>query len=52
MRIELTNLQPPGPFPWPIVGNTFMLPDRKPWIWFEELAKEYKAELITIWIGR
>ncbi|RYO98326.1 hypothetical protein DL764_007127 [Monosporascus ibericus] len=35
-----------------VVGNTFMLPDCKPWIWFEELSKQYKAELITIWIGR
>ncbi|KAI0475373.1 cytochrome P450 [Xylariaceae sp. FL0804] len=43
---------PPGPFPWPIVGNTFQLPDNKPWIWFEELSKQYDAALITVWIGR
>ncbi|KAI1401832.1 cytochrome P450 [Hypoxylon fuscum] len=43
---------PPGPFPWPIVGNTFILPDNKPWIWFEELSKRYDASLITIWVGR
>ncbi|KAI0536666.1 cytochrome P450 98A3, partial [Xylaria digitata] len=29
-----------------------MLPDNKPWIWFEELSKTYDAQLITIWIGR
>lgn len=44
--------KPPGPRPWPIVGNTFMLPDTKPWFWFEELSKKYNAPLITIWIGR
>jgi len=44
--------QPPGPLPWPIVGNTFQLPDTKPWIYFEELAKQYKTPVITYWIGR
>ncbi|KAK8232213.1 cytochrome P450 [Phyllosticta capitalensis] len=43
---------PPGPLPWPIVGNTFSLPENKPWIFFEKLAKEYKAPMVTFWIGR
>ncbi|KAH8921853.1 cytochrome protein [Atractiella rhizophila] len=43
---------PPGPLPWPIVGNTFQLPDVKPWVWFEEVSKQYKCPVITIWIGR
>ncbi|TAQ87200.1 hypothetical protein B7494_g4462 [Chlorociboria aeruginascens] len=43
---------PPGPFPFPIIGNTFSLPDKKPWIYFEELSKRYNAPLITFWIGR
>ncbi|KUJ09438.1 putative cytochrome P450 [Mollisia scopiformis] len=43
---------PPGPLPWPIVGNTWLLPDNKPWIYFEEVAKQYKTPLITFWIGR
>lgn len=43
---------PPGPFPWPVVGNTFSLPEHKPWIYFEELSRKYKAPLITFWIGR
>ncbi|KAJ0118558.1 hypothetical protein J7T55_012810 [Diaporthe amygdali] len=34
------------------VGNTFMLPDNKPWLWFEELSKEYNSPLVTVWIGR
>lgn len=29
-----------------------MLPDHKPWLWFEELSKKYNAPLITVWIGR
>ncbi|KAF8860210.1 putative cytochrome P450 [Acephala macrosclerotiorum] len=43
---------PPGPLPWPIVGNTWLLPDNKPWIYFEALAKHYKTPVITFWIGR
>lgn len=43
---------PPGPFPWPIVGNTFSLPDNKPWIYFEELSKTFNSPIITFWIGR
>ncbi len=43
---------PPGPFPLPIVGNTYSLPDNKPWIYFEELSQRYNAPLITFWIGR
>ena len=49
----LRRQMPPGPWPWPIVGNTFSLPDEKPWIYFEELGKRYgNADLITFWIGR
>lgn len=29
-----------------------MLPDCKPWIHFEQVAKEYKSPVITFWIGR
>jgi cytochrome P450 len=29
-----------------------MLPDKKPWIYFEQLAKEYNSGIITFWIGR
>ena len=50
--LNLRRKMPPGPFPWPIVGNTFMLPDVKPWFYFEELSKKYNAPLITFWIGR
>jgi hypothetical protein len=43
---------PPGPFPLPIIGNTFLLPPTKPWFFFERLSKQYNAPLITFWIGR
>ncbi|KAL2264487.1 hypothetical protein VTJ83DRAFT_6997 [Remersonia thermophila] len=50
--LYLRSKMPPGPFPLPIVGNTFSLPANKPWIYFEKLSKKYKAPLITFWIGR
>ncbi len=50
--LYLRSRMPPGPFPWPIIGNTFSLPENKPWIYFEELSKKYKAPLITFWVGR
>ncbi|QBZ61224.1 hypothetical protein PoMZ_08172 [Pyricularia oryzae] len=50
--LYLRSRMPPGPFPLPIIGNTFSLPDNKPWVWFDELSKRYNAPLVTIWIGR
>ena len=50
--LYLRARMPPGPFPWPIVGNTFSLPATKPWIYFETLSQHYQAPLITFWIGR
>ncbi|KAL6711471.1 hypothetical protein ACN47E_004405 [Coniothyrium glycines] len=48
----MRSKMPPGPLPWPVVGNTFQLPDNKPWLYFEELSKKYSTPLITYWIGR
>ncbi|RDW72533.1 cytochrome P450 [Aspergillus mulundensis] len=48
----LTSIQPPGPFPLPLIGNTHLLPSNKPWIYFEHLSEEYGSPLITFWTGR
>ncbi|KAK4222755.1 putative cytochrome P450 E-class, group I [Podospora fimiseda] len=50
--LYLRSKMPPGPFPLPIIGNTWSLPDNKPWIYFEELSKKLNTPLITFWIGR
>jgi len=50
--LSLIRQQPPGPLPWPIVGNTFSLPEEKPWYLMEQLSKRYNSPLITFWIGR
>ncbi|GME48299.1 putative cytochrome p450 protein [Neofusicoccum parvum] len=50
--LYLRSKMPPGPFPWPVVGNTFQLPDKKPWIYFEQLSRHYGSPLLTYWIGR
>jgi hypothetical protein len=50
--LVLTKHKPPGPLPWPICGNTFSLPDDKPWYYFEQLSKDYKSPVITFWLGR
>ncbi|KAJ6198610.1 cytochrome P450 [Bipolaris maydis] len=43
---------PPGPFPWPIVGNHFQTPSIKPWIAWEKWAQYYDSPMLTLWIGR
>ncbi|RLM00496.1 hypothetical protein CFD26_108477 [Aspergillus turcosus] len=43
---------PPGPFPFPIVGNVLQLASSKPWLQFKAWSEEYKNPLITVWIGR
>ncbi|KAI5272579.1 cytochrome P450 [Aureobasidium subglaciale] len=43
---------PPGPIPLPLIGNTHLLPENKPWIYFETLAKQHDSPVITFWIGR
>ncbi|OAL33083.1 Fumitremorgin C synthase [Fonsecaea nubica] len=43
---------PPGPFPFPLVGNHFQTPIYKPWITWEKWAKYYDTTMLTIWIRR
>ena len=43
---------PPGPFPFPIVGNHFQTPSYKPWITWEKWAQHYDSPMMTLWIGR
>ena len=50
--LRAKRLQPLGPFPWPIIGNTHLLPSNKPWIYFEQLSQDYASPIITFWIGR
>ncbi|KAF7189144.1 Cytochrome P450 monooxygenase [Pseudocercospora fuligena] len=50
--LVLHRQMPPGVIPLPIIGNTHLLPENKPWIYFEELSKKLKSPVITFWIGR
>lgn len=43
---------PPGPIPWPLVGNHFQTPKDRPWIEWEQWAKHYDSSMLTLWIGR
>ena len=43
---------PPGPFPWPLVGNHFQIPKERPWIAWEKWSQDYYGPMMTIWIGR
>ena len=43
---------PPGPFPWPLVGNHFQTPKDRPWLEWEHWSKKYDSPMFTLWIGR
>lgn len=50
--LQLRRKLPPGPFPWPIVGNHFQIPRSRPWVEWEKWAQYYGSPLTTIWVGR
>ena len=50
--LRLRQKLPPGPFPFPVVGNHFQTPSVRPWIEWEKWSEVYKSPMITLWIGR
>ncbi|RKL43253.1 hypothetical protein BFJ72_g4666 [Fusarium proliferatum] len=49
--LNMRRKLPPGPFPFPIIGNHFQTPAVRPWIAWEKWGKYYNSPLMTIWIG-
>ncbi|KAK1846604.1 cytochrome p450 [Colletotrichum chrysophilum] len=49
--LYLRSRMPPGPFPYPIVGNIGQVPTEKPYVTFEKWSKDYNSPLITLWTG-
>ena len=43
---------PPGPFPWPIVGNVLQLSKSKPWLQYKAWSRANGNSMLTVWIGR
>lgn len=42
---------PPGPRPYPFLGNKLQIPTKSPWIQFQKWSEIY-GPIFTLWIGR
>ncbi|KAH8801472.1 cytochrome P450 [Xylogone sp. PMI_703] len=49
--LALRRRMPPGPFPWPLVGNHFHIPVYKPWEHWLRMSEVYKSDMLTYWNG-
>jgi hypothetical protein len=42
---------PPGPPPWPIIGNLFDVPKKAPWIGYADMSKKYGMGSIPVTVA-
>lgn len=49
--LRLRRKLPPGPFPIPLFGNHFQVPKYKPWERWDQLSRQNKNPMLTIWNG-
>lgn len=49
--LQRRRSMPPGPMPWPLVGNNLQLPKQKQWEKLAEWSRTYNSPIITYWEG-
>lgn len=49
--VILWKRMPPGPQPIPFLGNKSIIPQKHPWIQFQDWSKKY-GPIYTLWLGR
>lgn len=49
--VILWKRMPPGPTPLPFIGNKLDVPEKYPWIQFQEWSRKY-GPIYTLWFGR